>query len=95
MNANDFHVGQLVSAADTDTMIALCATYTHHTHHTTHGLIVAPDEHRVAVRCCAPARSPRAPGDPHSPGAALQPCRQRPSRLPSHQMPSPASRSAN
>ena len=47
MNANDFHVGQLVSATDPATMTALCATYTHYS---THGIIVEVDEHRVDVK---------------------------------------------
>jgi hypothetical protein len=36
MNANDFHVGQLVSATDPATMTVLCATYTHYS---THGIV--------------------------------------------------------
>lgn len=47
MNANDFHVGQLVSATDPATMTVLCATYTHYS---THGIIVEVDEHRVDVK---------------------------------------------
>ncbi len=47
MNANDLRVGQLVSAADTDTMIDRCSAYTHYT---IHGLIVAAEGHRVAVK---------------------------------------------
>ena len=47
MNANHFHVGHLVSATDPAKIAALCATYIHDT---IHGVIVALDRHRVAVK---------------------------------------------
>jgi len=47
MSANDFRIGQLVSAADSAKLAALCATYTHYS---IHGIIVAVEGHRVDVK---------------------------------------------
>jgi len=47
MSADRFRIGQLVSAADSAKLAALCATYTHYS---IHGIIVAVDGHRVDVK---------------------------------------------
>ncbi|CQD24675.1 hypothetical protein BN1232_06321 [Mycobacterium lentiflavum] len=46
MNTNDFHIGQLVDAANTAAVSRACATCTCKT---THGLIVAIDGRQVTV----------------------------------------------
>ena len=110
MSANDFRIGQLVSAADSAKLAALCATYTHYS---IHGIIVEVDEHRVDVkwidytsalnakhicsilRCCAPARSPQVLAHAYSPADAPPPHNKRAVHTLCRRMPSPALRSAN
>jgi hypothetical protein len=46
MNTNDFHIDQLVDAADTSAVSRACATYTCKT---THGFIVAIDARHITV----------------------------------------------
>jgi hypothetical protein len=46
MNTNDFHIGQLVDAADTAAMNRTCATYTCKT---TYGFIVSIDTRHITV----------------------------------------------
>lgn len=46
MTAHQLRVGQLVSASDPVTLADLCPTYTR----STHAIVVAVDEHQVAVK---------------------------------------------
>lgn len=47
MTAHQLRVGQLVSASDPATLADLCPTYTRRS---THAIVVAVDEHQVAVK---------------------------------------------